>query len=321
MKVLVTGGAGFIGSHLVDKLMEEGYEVRVLDNLSEGKIENISKWIGNRSFLFIKGDLRNPETVTRALEGCEIVYHLAANSDIRKAEQDTRIDFENNIVATYNLLEGMRRNKCSKLIFTSSSTIYGEAEKIPTPETYGPLLPISLYGASKLACEALISAYCNSFNMKSIILRLANVVGSRMGHGVILDFINKLEKNSRRLEVLGDGTQAKSYLHVDDCIDAIVKAGRAVNSMGEAVRVYNVGSEDQVGVLDIARIVIEHLGLNGVEVVITGGVEDGRGWVGDIKNMMLDVGRAREIGWSPRLNSWEAVKRAVEELTGCKPHA
>ncbi|MEM2179016.1 MAG: NAD-dependent epimerase/dehydratase family protein, partial [Candidatus Methanomethylicaceae archaeon] len=196
IRIAITGGAGFIGSHLVDKLMEKGAIINVIDNLSKGYIENISKWINNENFNFIKGDCLNKEDIRKAIKDCEIIFHLAANPEVRVGAIDTSIDFKQNIVATYNILEEARKSKTIKtIVFTSTSTIYGEAKKIPTPEDYAPLIPISMYGSSKLACEALISAYCNMFNLKGIIYRLANIIGSRCKHGVIWDFINKLKNN------------------------------------------------------------------------------------------------------------------------------
>ena len=309
---LVTGGAGFIGSHLVDLLMERGVNVTVLDNLSAGKLENISQWLGNSRFKFIVGDLLNPSDIKRAMEGCEIVFHLAANPDVRRGFVDTKIDYEQNILATYNLLEVMRESeRCKSIVFTSSSTVYGEAKKMPTPEDYGPLQPISLYGASKLACEALISGYSHLFGFKSVICRLANIIGSRGRHGVIYDFINKLRANPRTLEVLGDGTQRKSYLHVEDCVKALLVA---YEKSGEHVEIYNIGSEDAVNVATIARIVIEEMNLKNVEIKYTGGVDGGRGWRGDVKEMLLDITKIKRLGWKAELNSAGAVRRAAREL-------
>ncbi|MEM2341634.1 MAG: NAD-dependent epimerase/dehydratase family protein [Candidatus Bathyarchaeia archaeon] len=311
-KVLVTGGAGFIGSHLVDVLMNRGLKVTVLDNLSSGRLNNISSWLKSPRFKFIKGDMLNLADVKKALNGCEIVFHLAANPNVRVGAFNTRIDYEQNILATYNLLEAIRETKeCERIVFTSTSTVYGEAEKMPTPEDYGPLKPISLYGASKLACEALISGYSNLFGFRSVICRLANVIGSRSRHGVIYDFIEKLKNNPRRLEVLGDGTQRKSYLHVKDCVDAMLIAAERSR---EQVEIYNVGSEDTVDVTTIANIVIEEMNLKNVEIYYTGGVNGGRGWKGDVKEMLLDISRIKNLGWKPRLNSREAVKQAVKDL-------
>jgi len=309
---LVTGGAGFIGSHLVDALMERNVRVTVLDNLSGGRLSNISTWLKNPRFKFIMGDMLNPEDLKKALENCEIVFHLAANPNVKIGAFNTRIDYEQNILATYNLLEALRENdECKNIVFTSTSTVYGEAEKMPTPEDYGPLKPISLYGASKLACEALISGYSHLFGFKSVICRLANIVGSRSGHGVIYDFINKLRNNPKTLEVLGDGTQRKSYLYVKDCVEAMILAAEKSSSQ---VEIYNIGSEDSVNVAAIAKIVIEEMGLKDVEIRYTGGVYGGRGWKGDVKVMLLDISKIKSLGWKPKLNSAEAVRQAAKDI-------
>lgn len=198
---LVTGGAGFIGSHLVDTLMAQKANISVLDNLTSGKLENIKQWLDHRKFKFIHGNLLNASDVTRALEGCEIIYHLAANPEVRVSSISPNIHFQQNVVATYNLLEAVRKiGSVKAFVFTSSSTVYGDAVRIPTPEDYAPLEPISVYGASKLACEALVTAYAHTYGFRAVIYRLANVVGPRSRHGVIYDFVQKLKKNPRARE-------------------------------------------------------------------------------------------------------------------------
>ena len=195
------------------------------------------------------------------------------------------------------------------LIFTSTSTVYGEPTKIPTPEDYAPLKPISTYGASKLACEALISAYAYTYGFKAIIYRLANIVGPRSKHGVIYDFIQKLNKNPKELEIRGDGTQNKSYLYISDCIEAMLLG---LEKTTEQVEIYNVGSENQVDVKTIAQIIIEEMGLKNVKLTFTGGVDGGRGWKGDVKNMLLDIDKIKALGWKPKLNSKQAIKKATQ---------
>jgi len=310
-RVLVTGGAGFIGSHLVDALMGHGNDVVVLDNLSSGSLRNIARWLGHPNFKFIKGDLLNTQEIVEALYGCQAVFHLAANPEVRVGSVAPEVHFQQNVMATYNLLEALRKSETVKILaFTSSSTVYGEAE-IPTPEDYPSLKPISIYGASKLACEALISGYAHTYGFKASIYRLANVVGSRSKHGVIVDFIRKLRKNPRELEILGDGTQRKSYIHVTDCVKALLLGLDAVHSYTE---VFNVGSEDQIDVLTIAKIVTEEMELDNVEFRLTGGVDGGRGWIGDVKNMLLDISKLKSLGWRPELNSAESVRLAVKEM-------
>jgi UDP-glucose 4-epimerase len=245
------------------------------------------------------------------LKKVDVVFHLADNPEVRLDLADPKKCYEQNIEATYILLQRIRRSNVRSIVFTSSSTVYGDATLIPTPENYGPLKPISVYGASKLACEALVSSYCYSFKKKGVIIRPANMVGPRSTHGVILDFIKKLAKNPKELEILGDGAQTKSYLYIDDCIDAIMKA---YESAEEPLAIYNVGSEDQTNVIEIARIVIEEMKLKNVELKFSGGVDGGRGWIGDVKNMLLDTSRLKSLGWRPKLNSKQAIRRATEEL-------
>ena len=311
-KIFITGGAGFIGSHLVDHLCKEGKEVIVFDNLSSGKLENLKEWLKKANFNFACEDLLKPASILKLLSECEAIFHLAANPEVRVGTADPKVHYEQNIAATFNLLEAVRRVGCVKsFIFTSSSTVYGDAEEIPTPEDYAPLKPISIYGASKLASEALITAYAHTYGFNAIIYRVANVIGPRAQHGVIYDFINKLSKNPKKLEILGDGTQRKSYLYIDDCIEAMLTG---VNHLHNRVEIYNVGSEDQVNVKEIADIVCQEMGLRDVEYIYTGGVDGGRGWKGDVKVMLLSIEKIKSLGWKPKLNSRQAVKRTVKEI-------
>lgn len=311
MAILITGGAGFIGSHLAKALVAKGFSVIVLDNLSSGREGNLSGTLDDNRLKFLIGDCRNPENIKEALEGVDTVFHFAANPEVRLELADSRKCYEQNIEATYVLLEGIRRSKVENIIFASSSTVYGDATIIPTPENYGPLKPISVYGASKLACEALVSSYCYSFKKRGIIVRPANIVGPRATHGVILDFIKKLRANPSELEILGDGTQAKSYLYIDDCIDAIIKV---YESTEEPVSIYNIGSEHQTNVTEIAKIIIGEMGLEDVKLRFSGGINGGRGWIGDVKSMLLDVSRLKSLGWKPKLNSKEAIRQAARDL-------
>ncbi|NJE45926.1 SDR family NAD(P)-dependent oxidoreductase [Thermococcus sp. GR7] len=313
MKVLVTGGAGFIGSHLVDRLMELGYEVRVLDDLSAGSLDNLKRWLEHERFEFIEGDMRNREIVEKAVEDVEVVFHLAANPEVRIGSQSPELLYETNVVITYNLLEAMRKSRVKYLVFTSSSTVYGDAEVIPTPEDYAPLEPISVYGGAKLAAEALISGYAHTFDFKALVFRLANIIGERSNHGVIYDFINKLRKNPNELEILGDGTQRKSYLHVSDTVDGMLHIFEHFRKEGKTYDAYNLGNDDWITVREIAEIVSEEIGLNPA-FMFTGGVDGGRGWKGDVKFMRLSIEKAKKTGWEPKLNSYEAVRRTVREL-------
>ena len=312
INILVTGGAGFIGSSLLPVLLDKGYCLNVIDHLSTGKKENILPFYSNTNFKFVELDLLDVSKLKQVVNESDLIYHLAANVEVRKGELDTEIDFLNNIVATRNLLESMRTSdKCKKIIFTSSSVVYGEPITIPTPEDYGPLSPISLYGASKLACEALISGYVGMFGINAIIFRLANIVGPSSDHGVIFDLIKKLKKpDNKYLEVLGDGTQKKSYLYIDDCIDALVLG---LNEISSGMKIFNVGSEDQVDTNTIAHIILEELGLNR-EIKYVTTEKDGRGWLGDIKNMLLSTDKIKKIGWKINYSSKESVSLTVKKI-------
>lgn len=299
--ILITGGAGFIGSHLTDYFIEKGYEVRVLDNFSSGSEEFI-----NPSAETIRGDLRNIEDVLHAIRGVDEVWHVAANPDVRLSAQKPDDIYDNNVLGTWNVLKAMLREGVNRIVFTSTSTVYGEAKVIPTPEDY-PTLPISVYGASKVAGEAMIASFCHTYGMKSWIFRFANVIGRRTRHGVIFDFITKLGKNRDVLEILGDGEQNKSYIYIDDCIDAMMTA---VEKSDEAVNIFNIGSEDQIKVRRIAEIVCEELGLN-PEFRFTGG---DRGWKGDVPVMLLSVERLKSLGWRARHGSEKAVRQTVRDL-------
>ena len=307
--ILVTGGAGFIGSHLVDRLIDSN-RVTVLDNFSSGKREFIEDHLNKPNFTLIEGDLLNPTAIEAALEGIDLVFHLAANPDVKGGAEDTKTHLHQNVVATYNLLDAMRETGVSKIAFASTSTVYGEARIVPTPEDYGPLLPISLYGASKLACEALICAFCGTFDMRSWIFRFANIVGERGTHGVIVDLIRKLEMDGSQLEILGSGRQRKSYLLVDDCVDAMIFA---IAHSTDRVNVFNVGSNDSVDVTEIADVIVEKMNLSGVKYRYTGGIE-GRGWRGDVKTMLLSTEAMENLGWRPRHNSRESIEAAAEAL-------
>lgn len=314
---LVTGGAGFIGSHLVDSLMNQQWEVTVFDNLSSGNVENVQQWLKNKRFRFVKGDLKNLADIEKAGVDAQVVFHFAANPEVRVGETEPSVHFEDNLAATFNLLEVVRKSKTAKmLVLASTSTIYGEASVMPTPEDYGPLVPISLYGASKLGCEGLVSSYAYTFGVRTLILRLANVVGTRSRHGVIIDFIKKLHKNSRKLEILGDGMQKKSYLHIDDCIDAAMHLTNRFLKSDRRVDIYNIGAFDQVDVKQIAEIVVEEVKLSKVEFAFTGGVDGGRGWLGDVKFMHLSIDKLLQTGWKPRYNSEQAVRRITKDLLG-----
>ena len=304
-KILITGGAGFIGSHIVDRLMEIGCKVVVFDNFNSGHLDFIGQYLDKNGFSLIEGDLLNTREIEMACDDIDFVYHTAANPDVRLDTMDTKVYFDQNIAATYNLLEAMRKNNILNIAFTSTSTIYGEAKTIPTPEEYGPLAPISLYGASKLACEALITSYSHTFDMNSWIFRFANIVGNRSTHGIIADFIKKLKDNPKQLEILGDGQQSKSYLHVSECVDAIMFA---VEHSSDHVNIFNIGSEDTINVARIAKIVVDEMGCKNVEFNFTGGK---RGWKGDVPHMRLALEKLKNLGWVPSRTSEDSVRETA----------
>jgi UDP-glucose 4-epimerase len=307
-KMFITGGAGFIGSHLVDKLIEAGNEVTVYDNLSSGKADNIKHHFGKDSFGFVEADLLDFETLKQSMKGHEVVCHLAANPEAREGITKTDLDLKIGTIATYNVLEAMRMNEIKRLIFSSSGTVCGETPLIPVSEDYGPLLPISLYGASKLACEGLISAFCHTFGMQAWVFRFANIVGARATHGVIYDFIHKLRGNSQELEILGDGTQEKPYLSVDDCVDGMLCA---FHNSSKQFDVFNLGCTTTTTVTRIAQITVEEMGLNDVRFKYTGGE---RGWLGDVPQFRFDVEKMAKLGWKARRASDETVRLAVRSL-------
>ncbi len=308
MKAIIFGGAGFIGSSLASKLHSEGHEVTVFDSLYTGKKNNLAHLEGKKGFSLVKGDIRNIEELKAALPGHEMVYHLAANADIRGGMANTFLDFEYNAISTYKILEAMRLCDVKKIMFTSSSAVYGEPSVFPTPETYGPLRPTSLYGASKMAAEAYISAFCEDFGMQSWVFRFVNILGAGNNHGVVGDFIRKLKADPKKLVILGDGKQRKSSIHISDCLSGIeagMKSGR------EKMNIYNIGNDDWLYVDQIADEVCRAMGLSGVEYEHTGGV---RGWTGDMPFVFLDSGKLRAEGWKPAMGSASAVFRATTEM-------
>jgi len=309
MRVLVTGGAGFIGSHLVDRLVRDGYRVRVVDNLSSGRIENIKHHLDANTVELIIGDLKDPQIALKAVEGVDVVFHLAANPEVRVSTTNPETHFNENIVATFNLLEAMRKKSVKELVFASSSSVYGEPEEIPVDEN-APIRPVSVYGASKATCEALIHAYTNLYEIKAVVLRYANVVGPRLRHGVVWDLINKLFKNPAELEILGNGRQVRSYIYIDDAIEATMVAWRKTETSYE---VYNIASEDWITVDEVADEVIKATGLNNVKKIYKP-VLHGIGWPGDVKKIALKMDKIKKLGIKPTMNSREAVRTTVRRL-------
>jgi len=289
-------------------LMTRNLDVTVLDNLSNGTLRSLGTWLGNPRLKFAHVDLLDSEDVMRIGKGCETIFHLAANPEVRLGTVNPVVHYEQNVLATFNLLEAIRKiGDVRVFVFTSSSTVYGDALDVPTPEDYAPLEPVSIYGSSKLSCEALIVGYAHTYGFKAVIYRLANIVGPRSTHGVVYDFVRKLRMNPKELQVLGDGTQMKSYLFIDDCIRGMLVGFEKADAR---VEVFNIGSEDQIDVRTIANIVIEEMGLENVTLTFSSG-PDGRGWIGDVKNMLLDTSKLKSRGWRAERNSEESIRLAV----------
>lgn len=308
MKILITGGAGFIGSHLTDRLLTEGHSVVVYDNLSLGRLDNLEEAKKNPNFSFIEGDILDKEKFFAVFENnkFDIVFHMAANSDIARSHANPDVDFDNTLRTTYNTLLAMKEFGVKKIVFASTSAIYGETlEKVA--ETYGPLFPASHYGASKLASEAYISSFCENYGIQAWITRFPNVVGERSTHGVIRDFIKKLKKTPERLEVLGNGMQYKPYLYVKDLVDAILYVWQNTN---DKINFYNLGVDSRTRVKEIAQMVIEEMGLN-AKIEYTGG---DRGWVGDVPEFNYNLDKIHKLGWEAKNTSNEAVRKAIRYI-------
>jgi len=309
-RIFITGGAGFIGSHLVDRLITQDNQVTVYDNLSSGKKEFIEQHLTNPNLRFIEADLLDLSLLTESMKGHDIVFHLAANPEAREGISKTRLDLEQNTISTYNVLESMRMNNMKKIVFTSSGTVYGEVPPIPIDENYGPLLPISLYGASKLACEGLISAFSGIFDVQAWIFRLGNIVGPRATHGVIFDLINKLRRDTTRLEVLGDGNQTKPYVSIDDCLDGILFG---VQNADGRTNVFNLTTPTVTSVNDIVGMILEKTKCTSTIVQYAGG---DRGWPGDVPKVLLSPEKLERMGWKAKDTSNEAVEKAIESMIG-----
>lgn len=311
MHILVTGGAGFIGSQLVDKLLSEGHKVTVIDNLSWGKEEFLAPNFSNKNFKFIKVNLLDKEELVKNFpEKVEMVFHLAANSDIMRGTIEPEIDLKNTTIATFNLLDTLRQKEVKKIFFTSGSGVYGDVGDTFTGETFGPLLPISMYGATKLSAEAMISAFVNLNDMQAWILRPANIIGPRATHGVIFDFINKLKNDPSKLEIFGDGSQSKSYLYVDDVLEAINITWQKAN---DRINLFNISSDTFITVSEIAEVVISEMGLKKVGIAYTGG---NRGWKGDVPIVRLSMQAIEKLGWKSKHTSRQATLKTVRALLG-----
>jgi UDP-glucose 4-epimerase len=304
IRAMVTGGAGFIGSHVVDRLLEEGYEVTAVDNLSEGHLKNVAHLKNDKRFSFVKLDLRDEKATEKVVAGNDVIFHMAAQANIRKSLTDHRGDLEHNVVTMINLLDGMIKHKVNDMVFASSSAVYGEATVVPTPEDYMPI-QTSLYGASKLAAEAWSQAFAQFSPIKVWSFRFANVVGERCRRGVIWDFVHKLQKNPRELEILGNGKQSKEYLYVNDCVEGMMTGWRKAPG---PVQAFNLGQPTQTLVDEVADIVTAEMKLKGVRRNYTGGE---RGWIGDNKLVELSIEKMKKLGWTPKTTPEEAIRRTA----------
>lgn len=307
-KVLVTGCAGFIGSNLVDRLLEIGHDVIGLDNLSTGRIEFLTSALSHDKFEFYQAELEQADSIVRYFREVDLVFHLAANADVRFGADKPRIDLEQNTIVTHNVLEAMRLTKVKKIVFSSTGSIYGNCPVSPTPENAPFPIQTSLYGASKLACEGLIQAYCEAYNFQSWIFRFVSILGARYSHGHVIDFYRQLLIHPDELKVLGNGYQRKSYLHVLDCISGIESA---LKNSNEKINIFNLGVDDTCEVRESIQWICKKLNL-------TPKLEFGtrpQGWIGDNPLIHLQTNRINSFGWTPEFTIKQSIESTVEFLT------
>ncbi|MBN1951668.1 MAG: NAD-dependent epimerase/dehydratase family protein [Bacteroidales bacterium] len=308
MRAFITGGAGFIGSNLADSLLKRGYDVVVYDNFSTGHQRFIEHNLNNPAYHLVEADVLDKAILANSMRDCDIVFHFQANADVRGGIKNTLIDLEQNTIGTHNVLEAMKVNQIEKMVFASSATVYGDPEIIPTPETITPV-QTSLYGASKYSAEAMIQAYCEYFEMKSWIFRFVSFMGPRYTHGVIFDFMKKLKQDPSSLHILGDGSQRKSYLHVEDGINAILLA---LEKSQDKVNIFNLGNKEWISVNDLADSLCSRLNLKDVEYTYSGGK---RGWKGDTPFVHLDIQKISALGWKPRFSVKETIESTIHYLS------
>ena len=311
-QVFITGAAGFIGSNLVDRLLADGRQVVGWDNFSTGQRKFLEGALKNANFKLVEGDNLDLPALTKAMAGCDTVFHLAANADVRFGLEHPSKDLQQNTVATFNVLEAMRANGIKRIAFSSTGSVYGEAEKIPTPEDASFPVQTSLYAASKVAGEGMISSYCEGFKFEGYIFRFVSILGERYTHGHVFDFYKQLREHPDHLRVLGDGSSRKSYLHIGDCLDGILHVMRKETAQAakHRVEVYNLGTPEYCRVTDSIGWICGHLGL-APQRVYSGGE---RGWIGDNPFIFLDCRRIRALGWRPKLTIRESIVRTVQYL-------
>ncbi|MBO6304214.1 MAG: NAD-dependent epimerase/dehydratase family protein [Selenomonadaceae bacterium] len=316
MTYLVIGGAGFIGSHIAKRLIAEelGADVYIYDNFSSGDKKHLGDAVNNTRLHIVEGEIKDTDKLEKTMRGADIVYSFASNPDIAKAMTQPDIDFWEGTYLINNIVEAMRKTGTKKLLYASGSGVYGDVGETVTDEDFSPMLPSSTYGASKLACEALICSYCKMFDMNAAAFRFANVVGDHQTHGVGYDFVRRLKDNPKELRILGDGTQSKSYIHVEDIVNAL----RTVEKKAlQGYNYYNVATLDHITVTEIADIAVKIMGLNNVRYNYTGG---DRGWKGDVPIVRLDSQKIRRLGWANKFTSYEAIEKSLiamrDELKG-----
>jgi UDP-glucose 4-epimerase len=314
VKAFVTGAAGFIGSNLTDRLLRDGHSVTAYDNFSTGREIFLEEAARHPGFELVRGDLLDQDQLTAAMEGADIVFHMAANADVRFGLQHPRKDLEQNTIGTFHVLEAMRARGVRRIAFPSTGSVYGEAHVFPTPEDAPFPIQTSLYAASKLAGEALIEAYCHGYSIEGFIFRFVSILGERYTHGHVLDFYRQLHEHPATLRVLGDGKQRKSYLYVQDCIEAMLVA---VHKASAKINLLNLGADEYCEVNDSIRWICEHMAVH-PEIRYSGG---DRGWIGDNPFIFLDCRRMRELGWAPRLSIREAIIRTLRDFDSRLPRA
>lgn len=307
MKYLVTGGAGFIGSHIVDRLLSEGHKVRVYDNFSTGEILFIKHHLSNKNFELVKADLSNTKKLNKTMKGIDFVFHLAAHADVKSGINDHFIDHQQNLEMTQNVLEAIIKHKVKKLAFSSTSSVYGDAIAYPTPEDY-QFAPTSLYGATKAACENYIQAYASYYNFKAYIFRLVSFLGPRYTHGIIIDVLKKLQKNPKSIELFSDGSPKKSSLSVSDGIDAIFKI---ISSSRDKINIYNIGHKEIMTVSEIVDTILQAAGSNSVKKIWLGKKSN---WKGDNEFVLLSINKLKRLGWKPKKTIKQAIIETVNYL-------
>lgn len=311
-KVLVLGGAGFIGSHLVERLIHDGATVTVFDNLKTGRTSNLAKVFKHPHFRFVEAEVRNQKKVNEIVPGHDVIFHFCDDSDIRSAAEHPDTYVEQNIMGLFYVLEAMRRSGIRVILFPSSTTVFGELANPPASEFYGPMEPLNLYGGAKLAAEGLISGWANTYDFQAVVFRFVGIIGGRMDHGVVHDFVRKLQKNPSQLEILGDGSQKRSFVLVDDCVEAMLFA------LGNTKKNYNlvhIGNVDDISIKETAGVILDVMKLKGVKYNFTGGKV---GWKGDVTSNFIRTETLTTLGWKPAHSSREAVFEAASRLAAEK---